>query len=147
MNATETIYAVRTAAGLCVVTEVDGAVVTASLVADEAMAEGLTIYDDFPTLAVRPVGTPFQQNVWRHLCHVCSGERITYGELARRCGCPTAVRAVATAVGRNPIAVLIPCHRIVPAAGGIGNYFYGSARKRQLLEAERAGRGTCTAKP
>jgi len=82
-------------------------------------------------------GTPFQIKVWQALMEVPRGERITYSELARRAGIPRAVRAAATAIGRNNISYLIPCHRIVPAVGGVGQYRWGPEVKRALLEWER----------
>lgn len=83
-------------------------------------------------------GTPFQQDVWRALLTVKSGTTITYSELAIRANHPTAIRAVATCVGRNPINIIVPCHRIVPATGGVGNYHPGADIKRMLLEWEGA---------
>lgn len=82
------------------------------------------------------VGTPFQCDVWRALLEVPHGNRISYSTLASLASHPTAVRAVATSVGRNPISVVIPCHRIVPASGGIGKYHSGAEIKRQLLADE-----------
>lgn len=89
------------------------------------------------TIRLCPVCSPFQFAVYRELIKVQSGQTATYSEIAKRIGRPTATRAVATAIARNPIAILIPCHRIVPAAGGIGNYYWGSDRKRALLDFER----------
>lgn len=91
--------------------------------------------DDLP---VDVAGTPFQEAVWKALRTVGAGETITYGDLARHVGNPKAVRAVGTAVGSNPVGVVLPCHRIVPASGGIGNYGGGVDRKRWLLEHEGA---------
>ena len=82
------------------------------------------------------VGTPFQCDVWRALLEVPRGKRITYSTLASLASHPTAVRSVATSVGRNPISVVIPCHRIVPASGGIGKYHSGEEIKRLLLASE-----------
>ena len=83
-------------------------------------------------------GTPFRQDVWRALLGVERGTTISYSELALRSNHPTAVRAVATSVGRNPISVIVPCHRILPLTGGIGNYHSGAEIKRRLLEWEGA---------
>lgn len=82
------------------------------------------------------VGTRFQCNVWRSLLEVPRGKTISYSALASSASHPTAVRAVATSVGRNPISVVVPCHRIVPASGGIGNYHSGVEIKRALLASE-----------
>ena len=82
------------------------------------------------------LGTPFQQRVWRALCEVSMGHTRTYAELARRIGAPRAVRAVGAAVGRNPISIIVPCHRIVGSDGGLRGFAGGLARKRWLLEHE-----------
>lgn len=87
----------------------------------------------------RLIGTPFQLDVWRALREIRSGERVSYAELAARIGRPSAVRAVASAVARNPIAYYVPCHRVVRSDGSTGQYHWGSARKRRMLDAERAG--------
>ncbi|GEM_PF-2089363 len=83
-------------------------------------------------------GSPFQLAVWNYLLQIKSGTTITYGEVARGSGYPRAVRAVGSAVGTNPISIIVPCHRVVPASGGIGNYGGGSERKKYLLERENA---------
>ena len=83
-------------------------------------------------------GTPFQIEVWRALLTIPSGETMTYAGLAKKIGRPTAQRAVGTAVGRNPVAWFIPCHRVIPAAGGIGGYRWGMALKRAILVREGA---------
>ena len=81
--------------------------------------------------------TAFQRLVWTALQRIPSGETITYAELARRIGKPTAVRAVANACARNNVAVVIPCHRAVRSDGGPGGYRWGTARKEALLQAEK----------
>lgn len=82
-------------------------------------------------------GTVFQQRVWQALAAIPPGETATYGEIARRIGAPAAVRAVARACGANPLAVAIPCHRVVRLDGDLAGYRWGVARKRALLERER----------
>jgi AraC family transcriptional regulator of adaptative response/methylated-DNA-[protein]-cysteine methyltransferase len=84
-------------------------------------------------------GTNFQLKVWEALLQIPSGMVTTYEGLAERIGQPTASRAVGTAVGHNPIAVLIPCHRIIRKVGEFGNYRYGALRKKALLAREYAG--------
>jgi AraC family transcriptional regulator of adaptative response/methylated-DNA-[protein]-cysteine methyltransferase len=84
-------------------------------------------------------GTNFQLKVWEALLQIPSGVVTTYEGLAERIGQPTASRAVGTAVGHNPIAVLIPCHRIIRKVGEFGNYRYGALRKKALLAREYAG--------
>jgi AraC family transcriptional regulator of adaptative response/methylated-DNA-[protein]-cysteine methyltransferase len=81
-------------------------------------------------------GTVFQQRVWKALRQIPAGATRTYTEVARSIGRPSAVRAVARACATNPIALVVPCHRVVPAAGGVGGYRWGSARKARLLERE-----------
>jgi AraC family transcriptional regulator of adaptative response/methylated-DNA-[protein]-cysteine methyltransferase len=85
-------------------------------------------------------GTNFQVKVWEALLQIPPRAVTTYGALAGRIGHPNAMRAVGTAVGHNPVAVLIPCHRVIRKAGEFGNYRYGAARKQALLawEATRA---------
>lgn len=83
-------------------------------------------------------GTAFQTRVWKLLLSVREGEVVSYTELARRLGEPKAVRAVASACGRNRIAVLIPCHRVLRSDGSLGGYRWGLNRKQQLLEKEAA---------
>lgn len=89
---------------------------------------------DIDTLA----GTQFQRDVWRALTQIPAGETRTYTELAQMAGHPNAVRAVANAVGANPMPPIIPCHRVVRSDGKIGGYSApgGIARKRELLAAE-----------
>ena len=82
-------------------------------------------------------GTAFQQRVWRELQRIPRGETITYAELAARIGSPTAVRAVGTACGANPVAMVVPCHRVVRADGSLGGYAWGLERKVRLLRDEQ----------
>lgn len=83
-----------------------------------------------------PRGTPFQQAVWKAISTVGFGETITYGELARRAGCAGSVRAAGAATGRNPISIIVPCHRIVGSDGSLTGYAGGLDRKRALLALE-----------
>ena len=82
-------------------------------------------------------GTVFQQRVWEELRRVPHGETVSYGELARRIGQPTACRAVGLANGRNPISIIVPCHRVVGANGKLVGYAGGMPRKEALLALER----------
>jgi len=81
-------------------------------------------------------GTNFQIKVWEALLNIPTGAVTTYEQIAMQLGNPNAVRAVGTAVGHNPIAVLIPCHRVIRKSGEFGNYRYGAARKMALLARE-----------
>ena len=81
--------------------------------------------------------TAFQWRVWRELRRIPLGRTRTYAEVARRIGQPRAVRAVARACATNPVAIAIPCHRVVPKTGGVGGYRWGTEKKRALLERER----------
>jgi len=83
-------------------------------------------------------GTNFQFQVWRALLRIPEGALASYGDLARRLGRPTAQRAVASAVGANPVAYLIPCHRVLRASGALGGYRWGVSRKRTILARELA---------
>lgn len=82
-------------------------------------------------------GTRFQQEVWAALQEIPYGETVGYGVLARRLGRPKASRAVGGANGRNPVSIVVPCHRVVAAGGGLGGYGWGPDRKTWLLEHER----------
>lgn len=84
------------------------------------------------------MGTPFQLDVWNALLQIPLGGTTTYGALAAQIGRPKAFRAVGSAVGDNPIFYAIPCHRVLPASGGIGNYFWGPEIKEKLLVWEKA---------
>jgi methylated-DNA-[protein]-cysteine S-methyltransferase len=87
-------------------------------------------------LELRPAGTPFQREVWDALRAIPYGETISYGELARRVGRPAASRAVGLANGRNPVSIVVPCHRVVGASGSLTGYGGGIDRKRFLLALE-----------
>jgi len=81
-------------------------------------------------------GNPFERRVWQALLEIPYGETVSYGEIARRVGQPSAARAVGLANGRNPIAVIVPCHRVIGADGSLTGYGGGLERKRLLLELE-----------
>lgn len=97
-------------------------------------------------LPLAPRGTEFQQLVWAALVGIPYGETRSYGELARQLGRPGAQRAVGAANGRNSIAVVIPCHRVVASDGGLGGYSAGVARKQWLLEREGVPTGSVPAR-
>jgi AraC family transcriptional regulator of adaptative response/methylated-DNA-[protein]-cysteine methyltransferase len=98
-------------------------------------------------LAVLVKGTNLQLKVWEALLRIPLGEVVTYEQLAQAAGSPTAVRAVGTAVGRNPVSYLIPCHRVIRKTGAFGNYGGGIARKRAMLTWEFARRENLNAAP
>lgn len=87
-------------------------------------------------LPLAPRGTPFQQRIWQEISRVPFGETITYAELAARAGSPGSARAAGSATGRNPLAIVVPCHRIVGASGALTGYAGGLARKARLLSLE-----------
>ncbi len=87
-------------------------------------------------------GTAFQRAVWRELRQIPYGETITYGELARRVGDPGAARAVGAANGRNPVSIIVPCHRVIGASGKLTGFVGGEERKAFLLAHERHGAAT-----
>ena len=83
-------------------------------------------------------GTAFQQSVWQALLAIPSGATTSYGDLSQRVGRPTAVRAVAAAIGRNPVSIVVPCHRVLGRDGSLTGYAGGLERKSALLDLERA---------
>ncbi len=87
-------------------------------------------------LDVDAAGTPFQQEVWTQLRRIPVGSTISYGELARRVGRPQAQRAVGAANAANPIALIVPCHRVIRTGGALGGYAFGLDHKRWLLAHE-----------
>ena len=93
---------------------------------------------DAPPLQLYLSGTNFQLKVWQALLHIPAGELTTYGKIAMALGNPKASRAVGSAVGDNPIAYLIPCHRVIRQAGELGGYRYGLPRKQAILGWEQA---------
>ncbi len=106
-------------------------------------AESLRAYlaGDLDALAELPVdtgGTAFQREVWRELRRIPAGQTRSYAEIARAIGRPTATRAVGAANGRNPVALIIPCHRVIGADGALTGYAGGIERKRWLLRHEGA---------
>ena len=89
-------------------------------------------------LAVVLKGTPFQLKTWEALLRIPAGQVLAYGDVATLAGAPGASRAVGTALGQNPIAWLIPCHRVLQANGAVGQYHWGTPRKQAMLGFERA---------
>ena len=88
-------------------------------------------------LVLAPHGTPFQLEVWDQLCRIPYGETISYGELAKRVDRPGAARAVGAANGQNPIAIIVPCHRVIGADGSLTGFGGGLPWKRWLLAREQ----------
>lgn len=89
-------------------------------------------------LPMAPAGTPFQKRVWDEIARIPYGETISYAELARRAGAPGSARAAGAATGRNPLSIVVPCHRVVASGGALTGYAGGLARKSRLLEIEGA---------
>ena len=109
---------------------------------DAAVAETfgkILVPDEDNPPAVFLLGTPFQLAVWEKLLEVEEGKTLSYSELAQSVGKPKAVRAVATAVGDNPVGYLVPCHRIIGKAGDLRGYRWGTDVKKAMLEFEGAG--------
>lgn len=96
---------------------------------------------DLPVDLASAGGSVFQQRVWAALRGIRYGETISYGELARRIGQPAAVRAVGLANGRNPVSIIVPCHRVIGANGALTGFGGGIPRKQALLELEARGSG------
>jgi methylated-DNA-[protein]-cysteine S-methyltransferase len=91
-------------------------------------------------LTLAPVGTPFQTDVWLALRRIDDGATCTYGDVAQTVGRPQAVRAVGAAIGRNPLGIIVPCHRVIGRDGSLTGYAGGLARKQWLLAHEQASR-------
>lgn len=91
-------------------------------------------------LPLRPAGTEFQKRVWEALCEIPYGETRSYGKIAERVENPKAPRAVGMANNKNPIAIMIPCHRVIGKNGSLTGYAGGLEQKRKLLELESTGR-------
>lgn len=98
-------------------------------------AKDWTAFDGLPLAAV---GTPFQQRVWRELCAIPVGKTVSYGDIAHRIDSPRGLRAVGLANGSNPIAIIVPCHRVIGSNGSLTGYGGGIERKRWLLVHEGA---------
>lgn len=92
----------------------------------------------WPLLPFDVQATAFQKRVWEWLRTIPAGVTFSYSEAAKAIGQPTAVRAVARACAANPVALVIPCHRITPKSGGVGGYRWNCGRKRKLLELENS---------
>jgi AraC family transcriptional regulator, regulatory protein of adaptative response / methylated-DNA-[protein]-cysteine methyltransferase len=101
----------------------------------------VTAPGEAPDLPLDIRGTAFQAQVWRALQKIPLGQTATYGEIATALGLPKAVRAVGRACGANPLALLVPCHRVVRKDGDLGGYRWGVSRKQALLEREQAATG------
>jgi len=118
--------------------------VGASWQADDALFTSLrnqlnAYFSGRPTrfdLALDLVGTSFQQRVWTALCAIPWGATASYAEIAHRIGAPRAARAVGMANGRNPVAIIVPCHRVIGASGDLTGYASGIVNKRYLLDLE-----------
>ena len=137
--------------GVVRITEADGFITLIELIdaADISTAPTLLLHEvalqildfldgkrqllDFP---IRMVGTPFQQRVWRALQQIPYGTTRTYGEIAAAVGNPRASRAVGMACNKNPLLLIVPCHRVVGANGKLTGFAYGTDAKRWLLELE-----------
>jgi len=114
-------------------------------IADQLFRQGSSGQSQPPALHLR--GTAFQHKVWQALLAIPEGRVCSYGQLARAIGCPGASRAVGTAVGANPIALIIPCHRVLRQSGEFGGYRWGRNRKVALLSRELFSQSTQTKKP
>jgi AraC family transcriptional regulator of adaptative response/methylated-DNA-[protein]-cysteine methyltransferase len=151
-----TAFIAETARGLCRLAFVDGRAERAELATlraawpkadferDDARAAALATAiwsHETVTLPLSVTGTNFQVQVWRALLELEPGQSVTYSALARKLGKPNAARAVGGAVGANPIAWVIPCHRVLRAGGNLGGYRWGAARKQMIHRWEDRARG------
>jgi len=105
---------------------------------DENHATNLSaiVFDFSGRTNLHIIGSPFQIKVWRALLQIKAGQVVTYSDVATKIYQPSSVRAVGTAIGRNPISFLIPCHRVIQKSGGLGGYHWGLAIKENLLTFE-----------
>ena len=105
---------------------------------DENHAKNLSaaVFDFSGKTNLHIIGSPFQIKVWRAILQIKAGQVVTYSDVATEIDQPSSVRAVGTAIGRNPISFLIPCHRVVKKSGGLGGYHWGFALKEYLLTFE-----------
>ena len=94
------------------------------------------IFDFSGKTQLQVIGSPFQIKVWEALLQIQAGQVVTYSEVATAINKPSSVRAVATAIGRNPISFLIPCHRVIQKSGGLGGYHWGLTIKKHILNFE-----------
>jgi methylated-DNA-[protein]-cysteine S-methyltransferase len=92
-------------------------------------------------LPLAPEGTEFQQRVWKEIANIPYGETITYAQLAARAGAPGSARAAGAATGRNPLSIVVPCHRVIGTSGSLTGYAGGLTRKTRLLQIENAMQG------
>jgi methylated-DNA-[protein]-cysteine S-methyltransferase len=99
------------------------------------------------SVALDPAGTAFQQAVWQALGDIAAGHTLHYADIAARLGKPMAARAVGAAIGRNPLSIIVPCHRVLGRGGALTGYAGGLARKRSLLDLEAAATSTTWVTP
>jgi AraC family transcriptional regulator of adaptative response/methylated-DNA-[protein]-cysteine methyltransferase len=104
----------------------------------QSYVEGLINNNNAFTELLHPEGTTFQKRIWKELMKIPAGETRTYLQIAIDIGSPSSARAVGTAIGANPIAWLIPCHRVIQTSGGLGGYRWGLERKKSLLDWEKS---------
>ncbi|MCF8278162.1 MAG: methylated-DNA--[protein]-cysteine S-methyltransferase [Flavobacteriales bacterium] len=112
----------------------DGILKVCSLQLTEYFEGRRTVFD----IPLAPIGTDFQKTVWKELQSIPFGKTISYMDMAKRLGDPKVIRAAGTANGKNPIAIIIPCHRVVGSDGSLTGYAGGLKRKQWLLEHESA---------
>lgn len=109
---------------------------------DQIQQNALSIFENdwtkLPEIKLHLKGTSFQMKVWESLLKIPMGQLSTYGRIATQIGIPKASRAVGTAIGNNPIAFLIPCHRVIQSSGNVGGYMWGSTRKTAIIGWENA---------
>lgn len=104
---------------------------------DEYFAGGRKSFD----IPLEPSGTPFQKEVWAELLRIPYGATVSYSAIAKAIGLPSAVRAVAAAIGANPISIMVPCHRVIGSDGSLTGYAGGLPAKARLLALEKSKRG------
>lgn len=133
-TAAKTLSRIRHYSGTEVISGTDAVLEEAARQLDAYFAGRLRVFD----LPLLFFGTSFQQSVWEGLTRIPCGHTLSYGEMARRIGFPRATRAVGTAVGANPLAIIVPCHRVIASSGALGGYAGGLEMKQALLSLERS---------
>ncbi len=127
----------QTPFGIVSISQNKGGIYSLMFVKNARSKKALPTFDLYKKYKLNPQGTLFQKQVWKVLLKIKKGQTKTYAEVAQMVGRPTAVRAVASAVAKNSIAVLIPCHRVVRSDGGVGEYRWGKKWKERVLNSEK----------
>ena len=122
--------------GLCSIKQDVKGITSIFFVKKTLVKKDLPVFDFTKKHKLNMQGTDFQKQVWKALLRIKKGQTKTYAEVAHMIGKPTAVRAVASAIAKNNIAVLVPCHRVIKSDGSTGEYRWGGSLKKKILKSE-----------